>query len=213
MAGLGDWTQQPRFIAFEGGEGSGKSTQARMLATALENAGCDVLLTREPGGTPGAEAIRNLLLDPPGDGWNARSEALLFAAARSDHVERAIRPALDRGAWIVCDRFVGSSLAYQGVAGGLGIDDILSLHQFGSGGAMPDLTFLIGVSERTSNQRRAERGGSGDAIENREAAFHTLVRDGFVSLAETFGEGWVIIDGEGSADHLHSEIIRELQTR
>ena len=213
MAGLGDWTQQPRFIAFEGGEGSGKSTQARMLATALENAGCDVLLTREPGGTPGAEAIRNVLLEPPGDGWNARSEALLFAAARSDHVERAIRPALDRGAWVVCDRFVGSSLAYQGIAGGLGLDDILTLHRFGSGSTMPDLTFLIDVSERTSNLRRMGRGGSGDAIENREAAFHTLVRDGFVSLAETFGESWVIIDGEGSADHLHSEIIRELQTR
>mgnify|MGYP002780653983 CR=1 FL=1 len=102
-----------RFIAFEGGEGTGKSTQARMLCAALAQRGLEAVATREPGGTPGAEAIRSLLLSPPGDGWNARAEALLFAAARSDHVERLIRPALERGSWVVSDRFVDSSRAYH----------------------------------------------------------------------------------------------------
>ena len=107
------------FIAFEGGEGAGKSTQARLLAEALRARGIDVLLTREPGGTPGAEAIRALLLDPPGDGWGAEAEALLFAAARADHVARAIRPALAAGRWVISDRFLDSSRAYQGGGGGL----------------------------------------------------------------------------------------------
>ena len=123
-----------RFIAFEGGEGAGKSTQAKLLAEALRERGIEVLLTREPGGTPGAEAIRELLLHPPGEGWAPAAEALLFAAARSDHVERAIDPALERGAWVVCDRFVDSSRAYQGGGGGLSDADVLALHQVGSHG-------------------------------------------------------------------------------
>ncbi|HAG37830.1 MAG TPA: dTMP kinase, partial [Erythrobacter sp.] len=106
-----------RFIAFEGGEGMGKSTQARLLADWLQRDGIKVELTREPGGTPGAEAIRNLLLSPPGEGWTPEAEALLFAAARADHVARRIRPALDAGSWVVCDRFIDSSRAYQAIAG------------------------------------------------------------------------------------------------
>ena len=117
-----------RFIAFEGGEGAGKSTQTRLLADALRARGHEVVTTREPGGTPGAEAIRALLLGIDGEGWHPRAEALLFAAARSDHVERLIRPALARGAWVICDRFVDSSRAYQG--GGLGLSDaeVIDLH-------------------------------------------------------------------------------------
>ncbi len=111
---------QGKFIALEGGEGTGKSTQSRLLLSALEDRGIAAEATREPGGTPGAEAIRTLLLDPPGDGWGARAEALLFAAARADHVEKRIKPALAAGSWIVCDRFVDSSRAYQGGAGELG---------------------------------------------------------------------------------------------
>ncbi len=107
-----------KFITLEGGEGAGKSTQARLLADALRARGLEAVVTREPGGTPGAEAIRHLLLDPHGADWSLRSEALLFAAARANHVEALIRPALDRGAWVVCDRYIDSTRAYQGGGGG-----------------------------------------------------------------------------------------------
>ena len=146
-----------RFIAFEGGEGAGKSTQSRLLAEALRARGIAVLLTREPGGTPGAEAIRGLLLDPPGEGWGAEAEALLFAAARADHVARAIRPALEAGTWVISDRFVDSSRAYQGGGGGLSDADVLALHQVGTGGLLPDLTVLIEVAPRTIVSGQAHR--------------------------------------------------------
>jgi dTMP kinase len=133
-----------RFIALEGGEGAGKSTQARLLAQALAARGIETVLTREPGGTPLAEAIRALLLGE-GEGPGLRAEALLFAAARSDHVARLIAPALDAGKWVVCDRFLDSSRAYQGGGGGLPDADILALHRIGSGGLLPDLAILVEV--------------------------------------------------------------------
>src|ERR1700712_5540834 len=142
-----------KFIALEGGEGAGKSTQARLLAEALETRGIATIVPREPGGTPGAEAIRALLLDPAGAGWNPRAEALLFAAARSDHVERLIRPKLAAGNWIICDRFLDSSRAYQGGAGGLQDSEILALHGIGSEGLLPDLTVLIEVSPQVGAAR------------------------------------------------------------
>ena len=132
-------TGRGRFIAFEGGEGAGKSTQARLLASALQTRGLEVVVTREPGGTPGAEAIRALLLDTAGEGWLPRAEALLFAAARADHVERLIRPALEAGQWVICDRFIDSSRAYQGGGSGLTDADLLDLHRIGSGGLLPIL--------------------------------------------------------------------------
>ena len=123
-----------KFIAFEGGEGAGKSTQAHLLAAALDARGIPCVVTREPGGTPGAEAIRALLLGTEGQGWHPRAEALLFAAARSDHVARLIVPALEAGQWVICDRFVDSSRAYQGGAGGLSDADVMALHRVGSQG-------------------------------------------------------------------------------
>ena len=201
---------EPAFVAFEGGEGCGKSTQAAMLGEALRAAGCDVLLTREPGGTFGAEAIRTLLLDPPDGDWNLRAEALLFAAARSDHVERAIRPALTSGAWVICDRFVGSSLAYQGIAGGIDTDNIAWLHEFGSAGLLPDITFLIETSEATARARRAERGHPSDAIEQRDAEFHRRVRTGFRSVADAALSRWVTLDGEQPASQLHDDVLAHL---
>ena len=132
-----------RFIALEGGEGAGKSTQTRLLAEELQRRGLEVVTTREPGGTEGAEAIRNLVLDPEGAGWGPQAEALLFAAARADHVARLIRPALERGAWVICDRYLDSSRAYQGGGGGMRDEEILALHRIGSGGLLPDLTFLL----------------------------------------------------------------------
>ena len=146
-----------KFIALEGGEGAGKSTQSRLLAEALRARGFDVVETREPGGTAGAEAIRSLLLSNEGEGWNPRAEALLFAAARSDHVERLIRPAVDAGKWLICDRFIDSSRAYQGGGGGLTDDDVMALHRIGSGGILPDLVLLIEVSPEEAARRLEAR--------------------------------------------------------
>src|SRR5215210_2005911 len=132
-----------RFISLEGGEGAGKSTQLRRLADSLRARGLEVVETREPGGSPGAEAIRKLLLEGEAERWSAGTEALLFAAARGDHVAKTIRPALERGAWVLSDRFLDSSLAYQGGAGGIGVDRIRQLHDIGSQGFLPDRTLLL----------------------------------------------------------------------
>jgi len=196
------------FIALEGGEGAGKSTQARLLGAALEQRGISVDLTREPGGTPGAEAIRQLLLDPPGEGWGAEAEALLFAAARSDHVARRILPELEKGIWVISDRFVDSSRAYQGGAGGLGDDAICALHQFGSGGLRPDLTILLEADEDAVARRLAERdGGTSDAIGGRDSVYHRAVANAFRSYAAADPAGFAVIDGSGDPQSVHARIM------
>jgi len=200
-----------KFIAFEGGEGTGKSTQTRLLAEALRARGIEAITTREPGGTPGAEAIRELLLHPPGEGWNARAEALLFAAARSDHVESLIRPNLARGAWVISDRFVDSSRAYQGGAGGVGDDAITALHQFGSEGMRPDCTILLEVDEARLAARLNERDGdTSDAIGGREIEYHRKVAASFRALAYADHEGFRICDGTGTPDEVHARILSAL---
>lgn len=201
-----------RFIALEGGEGTGKSTQAQLLVAALDARGIEAELTREPGGTPGAEAIRHLLLDPPEGGWKPRAEALLFAAARSDHVETRIKPALEAGRWVVCDRFVESSRAYQGGAGGLGDDAILALHEIGSLGLRPDLTLLIEVSPALVAERLARRdSGESDAIGGRDAAYHARVAESFAALADAEPEQFARIDGDGSPKHIHQLIMTAIE--
>ena len=201
-----------RFIAFEGGEGAGKSTQSRLLAETLREHGLEVVTTREPGGTPGAEAIRQLLLDAEGEGWNARAEALLFAAARADHVARLIRPALERGAWVVCDRFLDSSRAYQGGGGGLDDADILALHRIGSEGLLPDLTLLIEAPDAQSEERRARRaGGENDRIGGREAAFHARVRAAFARLAAAEPGRFARIDGSGPVETTRAAILEAVE--
>lgn len=200
-----------RFIAFEGGEGAGKSTQARLLADALRAHGLAVVTTREPGGTPGAEAIRALLLHPPGAaGWTAQAEALLFAAARADHVARLIRPALARGDWVVCDRFVDSSRAYQGGAGGLGDAAIGALHGFGSDGLRPDRVILLEGDEAALAGRLAARGHASDAIEGRPAAYHRAVAEAFRALAAADPAGFARIDGIDTPEAVHQRIIAAL---
>lgn len=204
-------TAPGRFIALEGGEGSGKSTQARLLAEALAARGIPVELTREPGGTPGAEAIRGLLLDPPGEGWGVEAEALLFAAARADHVARRIRPALAEGRWVVCDRFVDSSRAYQGGAGGVGDAAVRALHEMGSGGLRPDLTLLISVDPALAAQRIAARdGGAADAIGGRGETYHRAVADAFTVFAEADPQGFAVIDGSGSPELVQGRVMRAL---
>ena len=199
-----------RFIAFEGGEGAGKSTQARLLADALRARGLTVVVTRGPGGTPGAEAIRALLLAPPGEGWPPHAEALLFAAARADHVARLIRPALARGEWVICDRFVDSSRAYQGGAGGLGDPAITALHAFGSDGLRPDRVILLEGDEAALATRISARGEAIDAIEGRPAAYHRAVAAAFRALAEADPGGFTRIDAIGAPEDVHARILAAL---
>jgi dTMP kinase len=173
-----------RFITLEGGEGVGKSTQAACLADALRAQGIEVIVTREPGGTPGAEAIRDLLMTGSEDRWSARAEALLFAAARADHVEKVIRPALERGAWVICDRFIDSTRAYQGGAGGVSDDDILALHKVGSEGLMPDRTLLLTMPVFEASLRVYERDGrKADRFAAKEGKYFDVVDAKFDQLA------------------------------
>ena len=174
-----------RFISLEGGEGAGKSTQARLLAADLATRGIAAIVTREPGGSEGAEAIRALLMQGDVARWSAPAEALLFAAARADHVEKTIRPALAAGKWVICDRFLDSSRAYQGVAGGLDDAAILALHAFGSGGLLPDRTLLLQLSPEEGRARAATRDGTAaDRFAARGDDFHVAVDAAFRRFAE-----------------------------
>lgn len=200
-----------RFITFEGGEGAGKSTQARLLAEALRTMGQTVLLTREPGGTKGAEAIRNLLLSNEGEGWTPRAEALLFAAARSDHVSRAIIPALDAGSWVICDRYLDSSRAYQAGEGGLTDEDIQTLHTIGSGGLLPDCTVLLEADPQALAERLAKRDGEdSDRIGGREAEYHAKVRSRFAAQAKADPARFCVVSGDGQPQDIHAAIVARL---
>jgi dTMP kinase len=200
-----------KFITLEGGEGVGKSTQASRLAEALRARGLDIVVTREPGGTPGAEAIRNLLMTGSEDRWSARAEALLFAAARADHVEKVIRPALERGAWVICDRFLDSTRAYQGGAGGVSDADILALHKVGSDGLMPDRTFLLTVPEAEAADRVRRRVGvEDDRFGNRDSDYHSRLNTAFADFAYTEVQRFRRIDASGSVDGITQKIMSEL---
>lgn len=201
-----------RFITLEGGEGVGKSTQAKRLAEALRVRGHDVVETREPGGSPGAEAIRKLLLEGAGDRWTPQAEALLFAAARADHVARTIRPALAAGKWVVCDRFVDSSFAYQGGADGLGDEAIRRLHEIGSGGLMPDRTLLLTVPPKVAVARAGARdGGPGDRIGARDTAFHARVAATFAALAQRDPKRFRIVDTSAAPDEVTMRLIEAIE--
>ena len=197
MAGL--------FISFEGGDGSGKSTQVDLLAKALADAGRDVVVTREPGGTAMGAEIRNLLLH--GDDMGPRAEALLYAADRSHHVQSKIRPALERGAVVVTDRFLDSSVAYQGAARELGTEEVRDLSLWAVGGLLPDITFLLDVSAHVSAERAAARtGGKLDRLERAGAEFHEAVREQYRLLAEREPERFHILDASRAPDDLAAEI-------
>lgn len=200
-----------RFITLEGGEGVGKSTQAKRLAEALRARGIDVLETREPGGSPGAEAIRRLLLEGAGDRWTPEAEALLFAAARSDHVARTILPALDAGKWVLCDRFLDSSIAYQGGGSGLGEDAIRNLHAVGSGEFMPDRTLLLDLPVAVGCEREHARDGADkDRFGERDAAYRESVADAFRSLAINEPERFRVIDASGSPEEVTARLLAAL---
>jgi len=202
-----------RFIALEGGEGAGKSTQGRLLADAVRAQGHEVVTTREPGGTPGAEAIRALLLANDAPDWGPRAEALLFAAARADHVATLIRPALERGEWVICDRYLDSSRAYQGGGGGLSDADLLALHRIGSGGLVPDLTLLLTLDPAEAQARLALRdAGGADRIGGRDTAYHARVAQAFLRFAAAEPERFAVIDAAGSPGTVHGRIMAALAT-
>jgi dTMP kinase len=203
--------KQGRFISLEGGEGAGKSTQLRRLAEVLRARGLEVVETREPGGSEGAEMIRRLLLEGPDERWTPEAEALLFAAARADHVARTIRPAVGRGAWVLSDRFLDSSLAYQGGALGLGLKEVRALHGFGSGGYLPDRTLLFELPEAAAAERLGGRGGSADRIEARGAGFHSGVAAAFRALAEAEPDRFRRIEAGGSAEEVTGRALAAIE--
>ena len=180
-----------RLIAFEGVEGSGKSTQLELLRQALEGRGREVVVTREPGGTPAGERMRAVLLDP-GVELHPRAEALLFAAARAELVDAVIRPALERGAVVLCDRYLDSSLAYQGDARGLGRGPVEEVNRFATGGLLPDLVVLLDLDPASGLRRRS---GELDRIEAQDLAFHRRVRQAFRDLAAADPGRFAVVDG------------------
>ena len=190
------------FVSFEGVDGSGKTTQARLLAEQLRSEGRDVAETREPGGTPVGERIRTLLLG--GDSIAPWAEAALFAAARAQLVDDLIRPALERGADVICDRYVDSSLAYQGLARGLGVERVLELNLLATGNLLPDRTFLLVVPLEEAARRR---GGEGDRIEREGSAFAAHVDRAYRELARIFAQRVVVVDGTQRPEDL-SRLIR-----
>ena len=198
------------FIALEGGEGVGKSTQVKALAQALRRHGVDVLVTREPGGSEGAEKIRELLLGGTEDRWGARSEALLFAAARADHVEKVIRPALLDGRWVLSDRFVDSSLAYQGGAGGLGIETIREINAFGIDGEYPDRTLVL-VSDQGSGRARERDSGASDRIGGRSDDYHRKVEAAFRIIAAEEPERLQLVDASGSPEEVTKRLLAAIE--
>jgi dTMP kinase len=186
-----------RFISLEGGEGVGKSTQLKALERALSDCAIDCVVTREPGGSPGAEAIRKLLLGGDDGRWPIEAEALLFAAARADHVEKTILPALERGQWVLSDRFVDSSFAYQGGAGGLGIERLRELHAFACQGFLPDRTLILSLDEG-QQRARSRDGGAGDRIGGRSDEFHHKVELAFRIIAAEEPDRVKLVDASGS---------------
>lgn len=200
-----------RFITLEGGEGVGKSTQLTALAAALAARGIDTITTREPGGTEGAEAIRGLLLGGSADRWNDRSEALLFAAARGDHVAKVIEPALAQGQWVLCDRFVDSTRAYQGGGGGLSDADILDLHRIGSNGLLPDRTLLLTLPENVAIERLSARdGGKADRMGAKPADYHRRLAARFAEMAAEDPARWRTIGADAAPETVTARLVAAL---
>jgi dTMP kinase len=198
-----------RFITLEGGEGAGKTTQSALLSEALAAQGVAVLRTREPGGSPGAELLRGILLGGSVD-WAPRAETLLHFAARAEHVAKTIQPAIQAGTWVVCDRFFDSTLAYQGYGQGADRDFIASL--IGLLGIAPDLTIVLDVADAVATERRRQRGGEVDRYERLDAAFHARVRQGFRDIAAADPRRCVLLDASGDIQAVHTAVMTAVGT-
>jgi dTMP kinase len=203
-----------RFITFEGGEGAGKSTQIRRLAARLSQAGGEVVITREPGGSPGAETIRDLLVNGETDRWSPTTEALLMYAARRDHLERTIRPALARGATVLCDRFADSTRAYQGAGGKLSAESIGRLEQFALEAAdWPDLTLILDLPVEEGLKRAGARGGGEARFEAQGLEFHQRLRAGYLAIAEREPQRCMVVDATGDMDAVADAVWSAVSTR
>jgi dTMP kinase len=214
-AGARDDAGRRRFISFEGGEGSGKSTQIRMLAERLDDAGLRTVVTREPGGSPGAEIIRHLLLSGMGRLLGAEAESLLFAAARDDHVHAVIRPALHQGNWVLCDRFFDSTRAYQGTLGRVDPAILQAMQRVTIGDLKPDLTLILDVPVEVGMQRAAVRRGSGapDRFEAEEVKFHEGLREAYRQIAAAEPQRCILIDANAPAGMVAAKIWRVVRDR
>ena len=206
MTDPADLARTGRFITVEGGEGAGKSTQVGMLVASLEAAGLSVVRTREPGGSPGAEDIRALLIQGGVDRWDGITELLLHSAARRDHVQRTIRPALAKGQWVVCDRFFDSTWAYQGRGHGVDGEAIELATRLAIGDFRPDLTFILDIDLQHGLARALGRGGAEDRYERMGADFHARLRQGFLDIAQQDPRRCRLIDAAGSPQDVHGRI-------
>ena len=202
-----------RFITFEGGEGAGKSTQLKRLAARLSEAGREVVSTREPGGSPGAESIRDLVLNGAADRWSSVTETLLMYAARRDHIERVIRPALAAGAWVVCDRFADSTRAYQGAAGGTDPALIAALETHILEEVRPDLTLIFDFSPQMGLERAAARPGAEMRFESKGMAFHERLRESFLAIAKAEPTRCQVVDARGTIEEIEAAIWSIVQAR
>lgn len=200
------------FISFEGIDGSGKSTQARLLAETLKASGLDVVQTREPGGSPGAEEIRALVLQGDPDRWSAETELLLFTAARRDHLERTIRPALAAGKVVICDRFADSTRMYQGLSRGDLRQAVDALHDLMIG-QEPDLTVLIDMDPAVGLSRALSRNGTEERFESFGEALQQKMRAGFLALADEFSDRFVVINGDDTPENVAARVLNTVQAR
>lgn len=205
--------QAGRFITFEGGEGAGKSTQLKRLVARLQATGREVVATREPGGSPGAESIRELVLKGSADRWSPVTETLLMYAARRDHVERVIRPALARGAWVVCDRFADSTRAYQGAAGGVEPGLIAAMETFVLEETRPHLTLVFDLPVEVGLERAHARAGSEMRFESKGLAFHQRLRDGFLAIARAEPQRCAVVDANGTLDDVGAAVWGAVESR
>lgn len=205
--------ERGRFITFEGGEGTGKSTQVRRLTARLTAMGLMVVATREPGGTPGAEALRDLLVRGPTERWSPLAEALILNAARTDHLERLIRPALERGDWVICDRFADSTRAYQGAGGEVDAALIAGLEAAVVGPTWPDLTLILNLEPELGLERARVRPGAETRFERKDAGFHVRLRAGFLAIAQREPDRCRLIDASPPVDEVEQAVWAAVASR
>ena len=201
------------FITFEGGEGGGKTTQSALLRKALEQEGFPVIHTREPGGTEGAEQIRNLLVQGDAVTWEKMTELFLHFAARIEHVEKLLRPALAAGNIVICDRFVDSTLSYQGYGHELGAEIIQMMHSIAIGNFQPDVTFILDISPEKGVERANSRGGTDNRYEQMGKAFHARVRQGFQEIARNNPGRCILLNAANPIETIHNAILQEVISR
>lgn len=205
--------QQNRMIVIDGVDGGGKGVQSRRLLESLRRAGHDAILTREPGGSPAAEEIRQLLVSGEPDKWDAMTELMLMYAARRAHLRDTIWPALEQGAWVISDRFADSSRAFQGIAGNLGLETVETIHRIVVGDFEPALVLILDIPETIALQRAQERGGKEDRFEKKGADYHAAVRSAFLQIARDGDERYAVIDAEQGRDEVSADILSVIERR